>query len=53
MKIEDAVLCVNCDEVYSHSEHLQCPRCTSDHYLSLYKILNRRTQDESRRHKPL
>lgn len=53
MKIDDALLCVNCDEVYSSSEYMQCPRCTSKMSLSLYKILNRRAEDGNKRPEPL
>jgi hypothetical protein len=42
MKLKDAYLCPDCDEVFSITGHCPtCPVCANSHNLSLYKVLNR------------
>ena len=41
VSIEDALLCANCDTIYSLTIHKICPRCTSEFYLALAPVLKR------------
>ena len=41
MKIEDTVLCLNCEEVF-RDNFTACPGCGSRHYFPLAKWLNRK-----------
>jgi hypothetical protein len=44
MRLSEARLCANCDEVYSALGvvvNAVCPNCASAHHLNLAKILNR------------
>ena len=41
MKIEDTVLCLNCEEVFLDNCN-SCPGCGSRHYFPLAKWLNRK-----------
>ena len=42
MKIEDTVLCLNCEEVF-RDNFTACPGCGSRHYFPLVKWLNRKS----------
>jgi len=49
MRLSEGLLCANCDEIYSSQEQVVnaiCPSCTSPHYLTLNKILNRNIEEE-------
>jgi hypothetical protein len=46
MKIENAYLCVNCQEVTESDAHGCCGVCASPAVLNLAKILNRNPQRE-------
>ena len=48
MRLSEASLCANCDEIYSangKAVNVVCPSCTSPHHLNLAKILNRTNVD--------
>lgn len=42
MKLTNAKLCCNCDEVF---EQNQCPVCTSSNWLLVSRLLNREVDD--------
>lgn len=39
VRLDDAVLCLNCDCVYNWKEVKGCPNCTSENYVFLIKWL--------------
>lgn len=41
MKLINARLCCNCEWVYDEFDGDTCPKCTSKHFLSIAKVLNR------------
>jgi hypothetical protein len=53
MKIENAYLCVNCQEVSESDGHGRCLACSSPALLNLGKILNRNSEEEILNYAPL
>jgi hypothetical protein len=47
MKIGEACLCGNCEEVFSRRDSRVCPICTSPHHLMLGTILKRVNECEA------
>lgn len=44
IKLEEALLCVNCDSIFELPENacnVLCPSCTSNSYIRLSSMLNR------------
>ncbi len=49
IKVNDALLCVNCDSIFELPEkpcNVVCPVCTSNAYIRLSTILNRPNGEE-------
>ena len=46
MKIEDAKLCMNCDEIFDGNRHLDCPVCARGPNHNIRDWLNRKTSPE-------
>lgn len=49
IKVDSALLCVNCDSIFELPEkpcNVVCPACTSNAYIRLSSILNRSNGEE-------
>ena len=46
MKLNNACLCGNCDELFDRNLSRVCPACTSPHYLLLTKLLEPQPQED-------
>lgn len=39
INLQNSHWCINCDTIYDGSLHSNCPKCTSDFYLRLEKVI--------------